>query len=59
DALRFTAVDVAEAERIRREAEANLDTLVANLVPIKPTGALDASRLFEANLISGVVFDDA
>jgi biotin-dependent carboxylase-like uncharacterized protein len=59
DVIRFAAVDVAEAELLRREAEAGYEALAADLRPIKPTGELDASRLFEANLISGVVFDDA
>lgn len=59
DAIRFTAVDVAEAERLRREAEADFQALVARLAPVRSAGDLDASRLFESNLISGVVFDDA
>ena len=59
DAIRFAAVDVAEAERLRHEAEAAFEAMAADLQPLKPTGELDASRLFEANLISGVVFDDA
>jgi len=59
DCIRFTAVDVAEAERLRREAEASFETLVASFAPLKPNGELDASRLFEVNLISGVVFGDA
>lgn len=59
DAIRFVAVDVAEAERLRHEAEAAFEAIAADLQPLKPTGELDASRLFEANLISGVVFDDA
>ena len=59
DPIRFAAVDVPEAERLRREAEAEFEALVAQLAPVKPAGGLDASRLFEVNLISGVVFDDA
>jgi biotin-dependent carboxylase-like uncharacterized protein len=58
DPIRFIAVEVAAAERLCREAEADFQALVANLAPLRPTGELDASRLFEANLISGVVFDD-
>lgn len=58
DAIRFTAVDVAEAERLRREEEADFQALVARLAPLKPTGEPDVSQLFEANLISGVVFDE-
>ena len=59
DPLRFTAVDVAEAERLRRLEEAAFQALVASLAPLKATGGLDPARLFEANLISGVVFDEA
>jgi len=58
DPIRFIAVEVAEAERLCREAEAGFQALVATLALLRPTGELDASRLFEANLISGVVFDD-
>ncbi|HKX11089.1 MAG TPA: biotin-dependent carboxyltransferase family protein [Stellaceae bacterium] len=59
DPIRFAAVDVPEAERLRREAEAEFEVLVARLAPVKPVGGLDAARLFDMNLISGVVFDDA
>ncbi|HKF70303.1 MAG TPA: biotin-dependent carboxyltransferase family protein [Stellaceae bacterium] len=59
DAIRFTTVDVAEAERLRREAENDFQALVASLAPVGSAGDVDASRLFETNLISGVVFDDA
>jgi len=59
DIIRFTAVDVAEAEALRRAAEADFRALVDSLSPVKPIGGLDAARLLEANLISGVVFDDA
>ena len=58
DSIRFNAVDVAEAERLRRQQEADFQALVASLGELKATGELDASRLFEANLISGVVFDE-
>jgi len=58
DLVRFAAVDVAEAERLRREQEAAVQVLVASLAPLKPAGDLDAARLLDANLISGVVFDE-
>jgi allophanate hydrolase len=58
DLVRFTAVDIAEAERLRREQEAAFHALVAGLAPLKPAGDLDAARLLDANLISGVVFDE-
>jgi biotin-dependent carboxylase-like uncharacterized protein len=59
DSIRFAAVDVAEAEALRRAAEAEFAALVERLSPLKPSGGLDAARLFDANLISGVIFDDA
>ncbi len=57
DALRFAAVDVAEAERLRHQAEAAFQALVAGLGPLKAASDLDSRRLLDANLISGVVFD--
>jgi len=57
DAVRFTAVDVAEAELLRREAEAAFQALVAGLAPLKAASDLDSARLLDANLISGVIFD--
>ena len=58
DIVRFSAVDVAEAERLCREQEAAFQALVAGLAPLKPAGDFDAGRLLDANLISGVVFDE-
>jgi allophanate hydrolase len=59
DPIRFSAVEVDEAERLRHAAEAEFQALVTRLSPVKSAGDLDATRLLEANLISGVVFDDA
>lgn len=59
DSMRFTAVDVAEAERLRREEEAAFQARIKDMVPIEATGGIDVERLFDANLISGVVFDEA
>jgi allophanate hydrolase len=58
DSMRFTAVDIAEAERLRRGQEGAFQALVARLAPLRPVGDLDAARLLDANLISGVVFDE-
>ena len=58
DLVRFAAVNVAEAERLRCDQEAAFKALVAGLAPLKPAGGLDAARLLDANLISGVVFDE-
>ena len=58
DLVRFAVVNVAEAERLRCDQEAAFKALVAGLAPLKPAGGLDAARLLDANLISGVVFDE-
>jgi len=57
DRIHFVAVDVAEAERARREQRAALDARLATIAPVR-SGGLDLDRLFGANLISGVVFDN-
>ncbi|HYC14636.1 MAG TPA: biotin-dependent carboxyltransferase family protein [Stellaceae bacterium] len=57
DRIRFAAVEVAEAERMGREARAALAAAIASMAPPRPQGGLDLDRLNEANLISGVVFD--
>jgi len=57
DRIRFAAVEVAEAEKLRREARAALDAAIASMAPPRPRGGLDLDRLHETNLISGVVFD--
>ena len=55
DRLRFAMVEVAEAQAARRAAERRLMALAADLVPAAPLGRIDAARLLDANLISGVV----
>ena len=57
DRIRFAAVEVAEAEKLRREARAALDATIASMAPPRPRGGLDLDSLHETNLISGVVFD--
>jgi biotin-dependent carboxylase-like uncharacterized protein len=57
DRIRFAAVDVAEAERLRRAKRAELDALIATMTPAPSAVGLDLDRLFRANLISGVVFE--
>jgi len=58
DRVRFAAVGIAEAERLRRAERAALDALLAKVTPLRAEGRLDLDRLFGANLISGVVFDN-
>jgi biotin-dependent carboxylase-like uncharacterized protein len=58
DPIRFVAVEIAEAERLRQQEEDAFQALIASLAPLDGMGELDAERLLEANLISGVVFDE-
>lgn len=58
DSIHFVPVSVAEAEGLRRNEEVAIQALIATMAPIKATGDLEATRLLEANLISGVVFDE-
>jgi len=55
DPIRFTAVTAADAERLRRQQEAALEALSAEMVPVGALGAFDAELLHRVNLISGVV----
>lgn len=52
--LRFAAVTVAEAERLRREQETALKALAAAAGPAAPPTWLDLESLYTRNLISGV-----
>ena len=54
--VRFTPVPVEEAERLRRDQEARLARAIAELKPARPPGGIDLARLYEENLIDGVVF---
>lgn len=53
--LRFQAVEVAEAEALRRSQEAALKALLGNMRLARPEGGLDLDALYTANLISGMV----
>ena len=54
--VRFTPVSVAEAEQLRRDQEARLARAIASLEPARPPGGIDLAKLYEENLIDGVVF---
>jgi biotin-dependent carboxylase-like uncharacterized protein len=54
--VRFVAVTVEEAEALRRDQEARLARAIADLQPARPAGGIDLSRLYEENLIDGVVY---
>ncbi|MDQ0302639.1 biotin-dependent carboxyltransferase family protein [Ancylobacter polymorphus] len=53
--LRFRAVSVAEAEAARRAAEAEMQRLIASMVPVREGAGLNLEALYGANLISGAV----
>lgn len=54
--VRFTPVSVEEAEELRRDQEARIARAIADLKPARPPGGIDLVRLYEENLIDGVVF---
>ncbi len=58
-AVRFTAVTVEEAEKLRREQEARLARAIADLPVARPPGGIDLARLYEENLIGGIVYEAA
>lgn len=53
--IRFEAIEVQEAERIRRDREAALCRLEASMEPFTGEAELDLDALHGGNLISGVV----
>ena len=55
ECVRFALVDVAEAERILRDQEKSLKSLAKQARPSTLSAGIDLHRLYEANLISGVV----
>ncbi|HEY6336447.1 MAG TPA: allophanate hydrolase, partial [Alphaproteobacteria bacterium] len=55
DAIRFSVVDVATAERLRRNQEAAFQALMSTMAPAEPMPGLDLDSLYRTNLISGAV----
>ena len=55
-AVRFAAVTVEEAEALRRDQEARLARAIADLQTARPPGGIDLAKLYEENLIDGVVY---
>ncbi len=55
ETVRFTAIERAEAERLRRQQEACLISTLAGCRPAHPLGRIDPPRLLAGNLISGVI----
>jgi biotin-dependent carboxylase-like uncharacterized protein len=57
--VRFSAVTVEQAENLRREQEARLARAIADFAPARPPGGIDLTRLYEENLIDGIVYEAA
>jgi allophanate hydrolase subunit 2 len=58
DPVRFAAVEVEQAEAIRRKDEAAIRAMIAGVVPARESGSLDLGSLYSSNLVSGVVSSD-
>lgn len=54
--VRFAAIEVEEAETLRRDQEARLQRAMATFAVARPPGGIDLARLYEENLIDGVVY---
>jgi biotin-dependent carboxylase-like uncharacterized protein len=54
--VRFTPVSVEDAEALRRKQEVQLARAIADFKPARPPGGIDLVRLYEENLIDGVVY---
>jgi biotin-dependent carboxylase-like uncharacterized protein len=55
--VRFTPIAVEEAEKLRRDQETRLQRAIADFQPARPPGGIDLGKLYEENLIDGVVYD--
>lgn len=55
--VRFMAITVEEAEKLRRDQEARLARAIADLPVARPPGGIDLARLYEENLIDGIVYE--
>ena len=54
--VRFAPVTVEEAEKLRREQEAKVQRAIADFRTARPPGGIDLVKLYEENLIDGVVY---
>ena len=53
--MRFATITVDEAEKLRRDQEARIQRTIAGFQTARPPGGVDLVRLYEENLIGGVV----
>ena len=54
--VRFAPASVEEAEALRRDQEARIERAIARFQAARRPGGIDLGRLYEENLIDGVVF---
>jgi len=59
ETVRFAAITVEEAETLRREQETRLARAIAGFQIARPPGGIDLTRLYEENLIDGIVYEPA
>jgi biotin-dependent carboxylase-like uncharacterized protein len=55
--VRFAAVTVEEAEQLRRDQEARIQRALSGFTAARPPGGIDLVRLYEENLIDGIVYE--
>ena len=55
--VRFAAVTVEEAEQLCRDQEARIQRALAGFAAARPPGGIDLVRLYEENLIDGIVYE--
>ena len=55
--MRFAVIGVEEAESLRREQEIRLQRAIAGFQVARPAGGIDLTRLYEENLIDGIVYE--
>src|SRR5471032_1122294 len=54
--VRFAPITVEQAEKLRRDQETRLQRAIADFKVARPAGGIDLVKLYEENLIDGVVF---
>ncbi|MGQ0580948.1 MAG: biotin-dependent carboxyltransferase family protein [Reyranella sp.] len=55
--VRFQPASVEEAEKLRRDQESRIARAIADFKTARPPGGIDLARLYEENLIDGVVYE--
>ena len=55
--VHFAAVTVEEAEQLRRDQESRIQRALSGFTAARPPGGIDLVRLYEENLIDGIVYE--